>query len=63
MQFLLFYTAERHTRNDIFGQKQIYQNDRNDSDQNHGIDLAHIKVHIVRAPERRDQNRDGHLLL
>ena len=60
---LFLYTAEGHTRDDVFREKQIYNNDRYDCYRDHHIDFTHIKVHVVCTPKRCDQNRNCHLVL
>ena len=58
---LLFYTARGYSADDILGQNQIDNDDREDGECNHRIDLPHIKLQPIRGTKLRDQ--DGKRLL
>ena len=53
---LLFDAAQRDAGNDVLGQQQVDDDDRHNGHGDHHVDLAHVKVHIVGAAQRGDQD-------
>ena len=60
---LFLYTAQRDAGNDVLGKEEIDHDDRHDGHHDHHVDLAHVKVHVIRAAQGSDQDRHRHLVL
>ena len=58
---LLFHTSKGNSRNNVFGQEQVNQDNRNNRHHNHSINLSHIKVHIIRRSEERRVGKECRL--
>lgn len=61
--FLTLHTSEGNTLHNVFGEDQIYNDNREYGERDHDVHLPHIELQPVCRTKLRDQDWEGFLLV